>query len=71
MAPHKLKHEIHHKKMLLEVLILVASVPIWRGIWRILDSLIGTTLSGDIVSIAIGIIAVWLLMNYSHHLKID
>jgi len=61
----------HHQTILLEVFILVASVPIWRGIWRILDSTIGTNISGDIISIIIGIISVWLLMNYAHHLKLD
>ncbi len=71
MATSKQKHKIRHKTILLEVLVLIASVPIWRGIWRILDSLIGTNLSGDVVSIIIGILSVWLLMNYSHHLKID
>jgi len=65
------KHKIHHKTILLEVLVLIASVPIWRGIWRILDSLIGINLSGDVVSIIIGILSVWLLMNYAHHLKLD
>jgi hypothetical protein len=71
MATTRQKHKIHHKTILLEVLILVASVPIWRGIWRILDAIIGTDLSGDVVSIIIGIISVWLLMNYAHHLKLD
>jgi hypothetical protein len=71
MATRKQKHKIRHKHILLEVFILIASVPIWRGIWKILDSVIGTNLSGDIVSIIIGIISVWLLMNYSHHLKLD
>jgi len=71
MATSKRKHKIRHKQILLEVFILVASVPIWRGIWRILDIMIGTDLSGDILSIIIGIAAVWLLMNYSHRLKLD
>jgi len=65
------KHKIHHKTILLEVLVLIASVPIWRGIWKMLDTVIGTNLSGDIISIVIGILSVWLLMNYSHHLKLD
>ncbi len=65
------KIKIHHRRILLEVLILIVSVPIWRGIWEILDIIIGKSLLSAFVSIVIGIIAVWFFTYYSHYLKLD
>ena len=73
MAARKLKnpHTMHHKKILLEVLTIIATVPIFRGIWEFLDITIGKDMRGVAVSVIIGIAAIWFLMHYSHHLSLD
>ena len=68
---HKNPHTQHHKKILLEVLIIIATVPIFRGIWEFLDITVGKEIRGITLSVIIGIAAIWLLMHYSHHLRID
>ncbi len=64
-------HKQHHKKILLEVLIIIATVPIFRGIWEFLDIIVGKELRGVLFSVIIGIAAIWFLMHYAHHLRID
>ncbi|MBI2041104.1 MAG: hypothetical protein HYT16_03295 [DPANN group archaeon] len=71
MAKQKRSHSTHHKRILLEVLIIIATVPIFRGIWELLDIVVGKEFRGVVFSVLIGIAAIWLLMHYSHHLRID
>ncbi len=67
----KRSHKLHHKKILLEVLIIIATVPVFRGAWEFLDIIVGKELQGVLFSVLIGIAAIWFLMHYSHHLRID